>query len=102
METVADTPLNVTVDEPWLGPKKVPATVTAVPTVPDAGVRREMTGGFTVNVLPAELPTDVMTTTGPVVAPAGTVHLILVLDHVETVADTPLNVTVDEPWLGPK
>ena len=74
--------------------------VTAVPMVPAAGVRDAMTGGFTVNVLPAELPTWLVTTTGPVVAPTGTVQVMLVLDHKATGADILLNVTV--PWFVPK
>jgi hypothetical protein len=37
--------------------------------------------GFTVNVFPLDAPTEVVTTTGPVVAPDGTEHLIVVFDH---------------------
>ena len=58
---------------------------------------------FTLNIFVLlESPTDVVTTTGPVVAPMGTVHVILVSDHESTLASTPLNVKVDVPWSGPK
>ena len=53
-------------------------------------------------LFPFDAPTVVVTTTGPLVAPDGTVHLIAVFDHEVTVADTLLNDTLDEPWLGPK
>ena len=37
-------PLNLTVLDPWLAPKLVPAIVTAVPTGPAVGFRLEMLG----------------------------------------------------------
>ncbi|MDQ6801167.1 MAG: hypothetical protein M3041_10050, partial [Acidobacteriota bacterium] len=48
----------------------------------------------TVNVGPVPVPTDVVTVTGPVVAPAGTFAPICVsLYTVKVVAATPLNLT---------
>ena len=76
--------------------------VSTVPTVPDVGDRAVMAGGFTAKVFPFDTLTEVSTITGPVVAPDGTVHSIAVFDHEVTVADTLLNNTLDEPWLGPK
>jgi len=73
--------LNDTTDEPWLGPKYLPLMVTTVPTVPEVGDRALMAGGFTVRASPLDAPTEVVTTTGPVVAPDGTAHLIVVFDH---------------------
>jgi hypothetical protein len=55
--------------------------VTSVPTVPDGGAIALMAGGFTVKAFPFDAPTEVVTTTGPVVAPDGTAHLIVVFDH---------------------
>jgi hypothetical protein len=52
---------------------------------------------FTVNVFALEFPPGLTTITGPVVAPTGTVHMMTALVHEETVATTPLNVTVDAP-----
>ncbi len=69
---------------------------------PLLGRREETAGEGIVNVFPVPLPTDVVTFTGPVVAPLGTVQTIFVLDQEETKADTPLNVTVDEPCSWPK
>jgi hypothetical protein len=43
-----------------------------------------------------------VTTTGPVVAPAGTGAAMLVLPQLVGVAVVPLNVTVLDPWLEPK
>jgi hypothetical protein len=37
--------------------------------------------GFTVNVFPGDVPMVVVTVTGPVVAPTGTVHLMVLFDH---------------------
>ena len=37
--------------------------------------------GFTVKAFPLDAPTEVVTPTGPVVAPDGTAHLIVVFDH---------------------
>jgi hypothetical protein len=40
-----------------------------------------MAGGLTVKALSLDAPTEVVITTGPVVAPDGTAHLIVVFDH---------------------
>jgi len=99
---VAAAPLNVTVLVPWLAPKLLPAIVTAVATGPVDGERLVSVGvGMTVNVsaLLARPPT--VTTTLPVVAPAGTGTTMLVADHVVGVAAVPLNVTVLVPLLAP-
>jgi hypothetical protein len=55
--------------------------VTSFPTVPEVGERAVMAGGLTVKALSLDLPTEVVITTGPVVAPDGTAHLIVVFDH---------------------
>ena len=74
-------PLNETVDESWAGPKYLPLMVTAVPTVPDVGESEVMKGGFTVKLPTLDAPTIVVTTTGPVEAPVGTIHLMVLSDH---------------------
>ena len=66
-------PLKVTVPE--VVPKLEPSIVTLASTSPEFGSSREMTGAgrVTVKVTPAlDCPPDVLTTTGPVVAPDGT------------------------------
>ena len=68
-------PLKVTVPEDV--PKLEPSMVTLASTSPELGSSREMIGreaeGGTVKVTPAlDRPADVVTTTGPVVAPCGT------------------------------
>jgi hypothetical protein len=96
-------PLNVTVLVPLVAPKLLPLIVIAVATGPLDGERLVSVGvGMTVNVsaLLARPPT--VTTTLPVVAPAGTGTTMLVADHVVGVAAVPLNVTVLAPWLAPK
>jgi hypothetical protein len=89
---VAVTPSNVTVLVPWLAPKPVPVSVTLIPTGPDAGLR-DNRAGATLNQYPllARPPTVAMT--GPVVAPAGTGTVMLVADHADGVAGTPLKVS---------
>ena len=75
----------------------VPAIVTDESTAPELGVRLVMLGAdVTVNVVPAglETPPAAVTTTDPVVAPAGTTAvMLLVVQLVIDVAGTPLNVT---------
>jgi hypothetical protein len=101
---VAVTPLNVTVLVPCVAPKFAPAIVTDVPTNPDAGFRLVMLGPGTVTVkltpLLATPPT--VTTTLPVVAPAGTGATMLVALQLVGVAVVPLNVTVLDPCVAPK
>ena len=70
---VAAVPLNLTADAPV---KFVPVIVTLVPTGPLAGVKLVIVGALALTVKLAELvavPPGVVTLTGPVVAPAGTV-----------------------------
>jgi hypothetical protein len=93
-------PLKVTVLAPWLAPKLVPAIVTAVPTNPLVGARLVTVGGgtaVTVNATPLLATPPAVTTTLPVVAPAGTCVLMLVADHVVGAAVMPLKVTVFVP-----
>lgn len=100
----ASVPPKETVLAPRVDPKFAPAIVTDVDIGPDAGEMVDMLGaGTTVNALPTlEIPPTV-TTTFPVVAPAGTVADIeVVVQPVTVVASTPLNVTVLVPWGLPK
>jgi hypothetical protein len=101
---VADKPLNVTVLVPCDAPKFAPLIVTEVPTDPEEGFTPEMLGAGTVTVKPMPLlatpPT--VTTTLPVVAPAGTGATMLVALQLVGVADTPLNLTVLLPCDAPK
>ena len=101
---VAPIPLKVTVLVPWLAPKLAPVIVTDVPRTPDVGLRPVMLGGGTVTVkltpLLATPPT--VTTTLPVVAPAGTGTTMPVAAQLVGVAAVPLNVTVLVPCVIPK
>src|ERR1022692_4863564 len=100
---VAAVPLKVTVLVPWLAPRFAPAIVTNPPTAPAAGVRLVMLGG-TVTVkadLLLAAPATV-TTTLPVVAPAGTGATMAVALQLVGVAAVPLKVTVLVPWLAPR
>jgi len=100
---VAVVPLNVTVLEPFVAPKFEPAIVTAVATGPVVGDRLVMLGGTrTVKVDPLLARPPTVTTTLPVVAPAGTGTTMLVADQLVGVAAVPLNVTVLEPCAAPK
>jgi len=78
---VAVVPLKVTVPLPCVPPKLLPVIVTEVPTAPEVGDRLVMLGaGTTVKVTPLlATPPAAVTTTLPVVAPAGTVATMLVL-----------------------
>lgn len=100
----AETPLNVTVLEPWLEPKFAPEMVTEVPRDPEVGLIPLILGAdTTVNVTPLLWTPPTVTTTGPVVAPEGTVTTILVALQLEkTVAGVPLKVTLLEPCVEPK
>jgi hypothetical protein len=101
---VAVVPLNLTVLLPCVAPKFVPVMVTGVPTNPDVGFRLVMLGAGTVTVkltpLLAVPPT--VTTTVPVVAPAGTGTTMLVALQLVGVAVVPLNLTVLLPCVAPK
>ena len=72
MKLVALTPLNVTALAPV---KFVPLIVTLVPAGPLVGVKLVIVGGLTTVKLLAlvAVPPGVVTLSGPVVAPAGTV-----------------------------
>ena len=97
-------PLNVTVLVPCVAPKFAPVIVTDVPISPDVGFKLVMLGAGTVTVkltpLLATPPT--VTTTLPVVAPAGTSTTTLVALQLVAVAAIPLNVTVLVPCVTPK
>jgi len=96
-------PLNVTVLVPCVAPKFVPVTVTAVLMGPNVGLRLEMLGvGITVKATPLLAEPTTVTTTFPVVAPAGTATLMLIAFQLDGVAKIPLNITVLVPWLDPK
>jgi hypothetical protein len=95
--TGAEVVLNVTV--PTAVPKLAPVIVTAVPMGPFIGLRVAMPGaaGETVKftALLGWLPT--VTTTFPVVAPAGTAATILVGVQIVAGEVIPLNVTLLVP-----
>jgi hypothetical protein len=59
-------------------------------------------GGMTVNVEPALAAPFTVTTTGPLVAPAGTSAVMLLAFHAVTDAVVPLNLTVLAPCVAPK
>jgi hypothetical protein len=95
---VAAIPLNETVLVPCVAPKFAPVIVTGVPIGPDVGLRPAMLGGTTTvkfDPLLAWPPT--VTTTLPVVAPAGTGTVMLVAVHAVGDPLVPLNVTVLVP-----
>jgi len=88
----------VTKLEPCVAPKFAPVMVTEVPTVPELGLRLVIVGGsVTVKVTPLLARPLTVTTTLPVVAPAGTGTRMLVLPQLAGVAAVPLNVTVLVP-----
>jgi hypothetical protein len=94
---LAAVPLNLTAVVPV---KFVPLIVTLVPAGPVAGVKVVIVGGLTVTVKLLGLvavPPGVVTLSDPVVAPAGTVARIAVLDVTVNPAAVPLNLTDDAP-----
>ena len=96
---VAAVPLKVTVLVPWVAPKLVPVIVT---DVADRAARRRQAREasartVTVKVTPLLARPPTVTTTLPVVAPAGTGTTMLVADQVVGVAVVPLKVTVLVP-----
>src|SRR5215471_5924210 len=98
---VAVVPLNATVLEPCVAPKFVPVTVTDVATGPLVGDKLVMLGAaMTEKLTPLLARPPTVTTTLPVVAPAGTGTRMLVTDQPVGVAVVPLNVTV--PCVVPK
>src|SRR5467141_3914456 len=100
----APTPLNATVLVPCVAPKFAPAIVTDVPTNPDVGFKLVMLGPGTVTVklIPLLATPPTVTTTFPVVAPAGTGATMLVALQLVGVAAAPLNATVLVPCVAPK
>src|SRR5208337_4135384 len=101
---VAAVPLNLTVLVPCVAPKFAPVIVTDAPTNPEVGFRLVMLGAGTVTVkLTPLLATPLtVTTTFPVVAPAGTGATMLVAFQLVGVAVVPLNLTVLVPCVAPK
>jgi hypothetical protein len=101
---VAAVPLKVTVLLPCVAPKFVPVIVTGVPMVPEVGLRVLIVGAeaVTEKLTPLLARPPTVTTTLPVVAPAGTVTAMLVLLQVVAVAVVPLKVTVLLPCVAPK
>ena len=97
-------PLNFTALAPCVVPKFAPLIVTAVPAAPDVGFKIVILGAGIVTIkltpLLATLPT--VTTTFPLVAPAGTEAAMLVALQLVAVAAIPLNVTVLVPCVAPK
>ncbi len=100
---MATAPLNITVLVPWLVPKFVPLMVTGTPIGALDGDRLEMFGGPGVtNTIPLLGVPATFTTTGPVVAPIGTIVLMLAEPQFVTLATIPLKATVLVPWVEPK
>src|SRR6266404_5741745 len=97
-------PLKVTVLALRLAPKFAPAIVTDVPATPDVGFRLVMLGGgeVTVKFIPLLATPPTVTTTLPVVAPAGTGTTMLVALQPVGVPAVPLKVTVLAPCVVPK
>jgi len=96
--TVAVVPLNITVLFAGVVLKFVPVMVTDAPIMPAGGANEIIVGSDTVVTvkLVAEVAVIPATVTAmePVVAPSGTVTVMLVAALAVTVAATPLNVTV--------
>jgi hypothetical protein len=103
---VAAVPLKVIVLEPCIAPKFVPAMVTGVPTGPELGLKLVMLGAVglavTVKVILLLAWPATVTTTLPVVVPAGTIVAMLVALQLVGVAIVPLKVIVLEPCAAPK
>jgi hypothetical protein len=74
--------------------------VTEVPTIPAVGDRLAIVGN-TLKLAPLLDDPPTLTTTFPVVAPAGTGTMIDVSLQLEGVADTPLNSTALVPCVAP-
>jgi hypothetical protein len=96
---VAAMPLNFTVLVPCVVPKFAPAIVTAAPIAPLVGDKDVIVGAVvvTVNVALLLAAPPTVTTTDPLVAPAGTFATMLVADQLVGVALVLLNVTVLVP-----
>src|SRR6266480_4022116 len=99
----ASVSLNVTVLVPCAAPKFVPVIVTEVPTTPEVTDKLLMLGaGTTVKLTPLLAAPATVTTTFPVVAPAGTGTPMANELQLVGVVGVPLKATVLEPWLVPK
>ncbi len=96
LDGVADVPLNVTEPAPCVVPKLTPEIVTRSPTAPDVGDRLLILGA-TEKVTPLLMSPPTVTTTGPVVAPAGTPTVMLVALQLLGAAAIPLKVIVLDP-----
>ena len=95
---VAVTPLNFTALAPCVDPKFVPVIVTVTPAMPLVGDNDVIVAfGTTVNVTPLLARPPTVTTTLPVVAPAGTGIVMLVALQPVGVAATPFSFTVLAP-----
>ncbi|GAA4362037.1 hypothetical protein GCM10023185_29600 [Hymenobacter saemangeumensis] len=96
MGAVTATPPKVTLVAP---PRLLPVMVTLVPAGPAVGVKLLTTGTVLITKLPALLavPWGVVRLMGPVLAPAGTVAVRLVLVTLENTAARPLNCTLLVP-----
>jgi len=101
---VAVVPLNFRVLDPCVAPKFAPAIVTDAPTNPDVGLRLVMLGAGTdtVKFTPLLAVPPTVTTTFPVVAPAGIATTMLDAPQLVGAAAIPLNVTVLDPCVAPK
>lgn len=100
---MAAVPLNVSVLPPCLPPKLAPLIVTKVPVTPEVGLRLSITGVVaTVKAVPLLGNPPTVTTTFPLVAPAGTGTAMLLALQLVGVAAVPLNFTLLLPWVAPK
>ncbi len=99
--TGAAVPLKVTLLVPCDAPKLEPAMTTEVPAAPVLGVRLVI-AGVTLNVTLLLTPPEVVTTTLPVVAPDGTVAVMLPTLQAVTAAVVALKVTLPVPCVVPK
>src|SRR5262249_49411218 len=98
LEALAAVPLNLTVLVPWVAPKLAPEIVTTAVTIPDDGEMPAIPGAFvTVKFTPLLATLETVTTTLPVVAPAGTRAVIPAPVQLVGEAAVPLKVTVLEP-----
>ena len=98
----AEVPLKVTVLVPCVTPKFVPLMTIDTATAPAFWLRLVMVGA-TLNGKPLLAVPKTVTTTLPVVAPTGTVTVMLVaLQALAVPAEVPLKVTVLVPCVAPK
>jgi hypothetical protein len=95
---------NFTVLVPCAAPKFAPLIVTDAPTTPDVGFKLVMLGAgvVTVNATPLLATPPTVTTTFPVLAPAGTVATMLAAPQLVAVAVVAPNFTVLVPCVAPK